>query len=156
MAMANKRVSIQSPLRSPLRSPENLSSSESSTSSSGNDNKMLVGKDINDKIETPFVLPAERSNPLPQGTQSEARGGHRYGSPLARGCIALKSADQPVTGQACALQCCKFNESLLSSNGSWMDNVSDAKGDANEITFSDEDGDEGQTPHTPLSHHPIQ
>jgi hypothetical protein len=31
-----------------------------------------------------------------------------------------------------------------------MDNVSDAKGDANENTSSDKDGDKGQTPHTPV------
>ncbi len=31
-----------------------------------------------------------------------------------------------------------------------MDNVSDAEGEANENTSSNEDGDEGQTPHTPV------
>ncbi len=72
-ATLNKRVSNQSPLRSPLRSPENLSSSESSTSSSGDDDEMLVGKDTNNKIKTPFVLPAKRTNPLPQGTQLKVR-----------------------------------------------------------------------------------
>jgi hypothetical protein len=38
----------------------------------------------------------------------------------------------------------------LSSNSSWTDNVSDAEGGANENTFSDEDGDKGQTSHTPV------
>jgi hypothetical protein len=31
-----------------------------------------------------------------------------------------------------------------------MDDVSDAKGDANENTFSNKDGDKGQTPHAPV------
>ncbi len=149
-AMANKRESVQSPLRSPFRSPEYLSSSESSTSSSGDDNKMLLGEDTDNKIETPFVFPAKCSNPLPQGTQSEVHGGRRYDSPLACGRVSLKSANRPVTGLACALHCCEFNESLVSSKGSWMDYVSDAEGDVNENTFSNKDGDEGQTTHTPV------
>jgi hypothetical protein len=104
---------------------------------------MLVGKDTDNKIETPFVLPAESRDPLPQGTQSEVSRGCCYGSPLARGCVSPKSADRPVTGQAQTLQRHEFNESLLSSNSSWKDNVSDAEGGANENTFSNEDGDKG-------------
>jgi hypothetical protein len=101
----------------PLHSTETLSSSESSTSSSDDDNEMLVGKDTDDKIKTPFSLPAECSDPLLQGPQSKIRGGCHYGSPLACGCIPSKFADWPVTCQARTLQRCKFNESLLSSNG---------------------------------------
>ncbi len=55
-----------------------------------------------------------------------------------------------MTGQAHALQRCHFDESLLSSNGSWTDNVSNAKGEANEIAFSDKDSDKGYTTHTPV------
>ncbi len=104
MATANKRVSVQSPLWFPLHSPEDLFSFESSMSSSGDDDKMLVGKDTGDKIETPIVVPAKCHNPLPQGTRSEAHGGCHYGSPLARSCFGLKPADWPVTAQARALQ----------------------------------------------------
>jgi hypothetical protein len=142
MVMANKRVSVQSPLWSLLYSPEDLSSSESSSSSSGDDDEMLAGEDINDEIKTPFVLPAKCRDPLPHGTCSEACGGSSYG--------ALQSADRPVTIQARALQGCKFDKSLLSSNGSLTDDVSNTKGDANEITFSDKDGDKGHTTHTPV------
>jgi hypothetical protein len=150
MAMANKSFFVQSPLRSPLCSPETLSSSASSTSSSEDDDKMLVDKDTDDEIKTPFVLLAEHSNPLLQSTQPEVHRGCRYGSPLARGCVPSKFANRPVTSQARTLQHCKLDESLLSSNGSWMDNVSDAEGDANEDTSSNKGGDEGQTPHTPV------
>jgi hypothetical protein len=119
-------------------------------SSSGDDIKMLVGKDTGNKIETPIVVPAKCHNPLPQGTHSEAHGGCCYGSPLARSCVGLKPADRLVTGQARALQQCKFDDSLLSSNGSWTDNDSDAKGDANEIAFSDEGGDKRHAFLTPV------
>ncbi len=55
MVTANKRVSGQFPLRFSLCLPKDLSSSESPASSSGDDNEMLLGKDTNDKIKTPFV-----------------------------------------------------------------------------------------------------
>ena len=55
-----------------------------------------------------------------------------------------------MTGQARALQRPKFDESLLSSNGSWIDNDSNAKRDANEIAFSNKDGDKGHAIHTPV------
>jgi hypothetical protein len=110
---------------------------------------MLVGKDTDNKIKTTFAHLAKRRNPLPQGTCLEAHGDSRYGSPKARGCIVLKSANRPVICQACALQYHKFDEYLLSSNSSWTDNASDAKGVANEIAFSDDDGDEGHNTHTP-------
>jgi hypothetical protein len=71
-----------------------------------------------------------------------------FGSPLAHGCIPSKFVKWPVTGQAHALQCHEFNESLLPSNGSWTEHVSDTEGDANENTSSNKDGDKGQTPHT--------
>jgi hypothetical protein len=80
----------------------------------------------------------------------EARGGSCYGSSLAHGHDALQPANWPVTGQAHALQCHHFDESLLSSNGSWMDDVSNAEGEANEIAFSDKDSDKGYTTHTPV------
>jgi hypothetical protein len=115
-------------------------------SSLGDNNKMLVGEDMGKEIETPFVVTAKCRNPLPQGTCSEARRGCRHGSPPARGCFGLKPADWPVTGQAHAMQWCKFDNSLLSSNGSWTDNDSDAKGDAIEINY----GDEGHAILTPV------
>jgi hypothetical protein len=149
-AAATKRVSIQSPLQFPLCSPEDLSSTERSTSSSGDDNEMLVGKDTNDKIETPFAGPAKCCDSLPQGTRSEAHKGCHYGSPLARGCVGLRPADRPVTSQALALQRCKFDDSLLPSNSSWMDNDSNVKGNANEIAFSNKEDDEGHATLTPV------
>jgi hypothetical protein len=97
-ATANKRVSVQCHLQPPLRSPGNFSSSESSTFSSGDNNKMLVGKDTKDKIETPFVLPSKCRGHLPQGTRLEARGGCHYDSPLAHSCITSKPTNWPVTG----------------------------------------------------------
>jgi hypothetical protein len=48
------------------------------------------------------------------------------------------------------LQRRKFDDSLLSSNSSWTDNDSDAKGDANEIAFSNEDGDKGHAILSPV------
>jgi hypothetical protein len=51
---------------------------------------MLVGKDMDNEIETSFVvLLAKRRDPLHQGTCFEACGGCRYGSPLARGTLDL-------------------------------------------------------------------
>ncbi len=76
--------------------------------SSGDNNKMLVGKDTNDRVESPVAGLAKHRNSLPQGTRSEAHGGCRYGSLLAHGCPGPKPADQLVTGQALALQKCEF------------------------------------------------
>jgi hypothetical protein len=111
---------------------------------------MLVGKDTNDKIETPFLVPAKRCNPLPQGTRLKACGGCCYSSPLSPGRVGLKPADWPVTGQAQALQRRKYDDYLLSFNVSWTDDDSDAKGDANEIACSNKDGDEGHAILTPV------
>jgi hypothetical protein len=111
---------------------------------------MLVCEYTDKDIETPFVLLAKCSNPLLQGTQSEVRWGCRYDSPLARGHVPSKFTDWLVTGQARTLQHCKFNKSLLSSNCSWTDNVSDAKGDANKNTSSNKDSDRRLTSHTPV------
>jgi hypothetical protein len=61
-----------------------------------------------------------------------------------------KPADWLVTGQAGAMQRRKFDDSLLSSNGSWTDNDSNAKGGANEIDFTDKDGDKGHAILTPV------
>ncbi len=55
MAMANKRVSGQFPLRFTFCSPDNLTSSGSSTSRTGDDNEKLVVNDINDTPKTLFA-----------------------------------------------------------------------------------------------------
>jgi hypothetical protein len=39
------------------------------------------------------------------------------------------------------MQRCNLDDSLSSSNGSWMDDDSNAKGDTNEIDSTIEDGD---------------
>jgi hypothetical protein len=143
MTTVNKRVSIQSPLWSPLCSSEDLSISGSSTSSSGEDEVPLVGKDTNDKIETSFVVLAKCRNFLLQGNCSEARRGCCYGSPLSRGYVGLKPAGRWVIGQACVMQWHKPDNSLLSSNGSWMDDDSSAEGDMKEIYSTNDDGNKG-------------
>jgi hypothetical protein len=111
---------------------------------------MLVGKDTDNKIKTPFVVLAKRRDPLPQGTCLEACGGCHYGSPLACGRVRLRPADRPVIGQAHTVQWRKFDDSLLSSNGSWTNDDSNTKGDANEIAFSNEDGEKGYAILTPV------
>jgi hypothetical protein len=69
---------------------------------------MLVGKDTNDEIKTPFAGMAKRRNSLSQCTHLEARRECCYGSPLTAGCFEPKPADRLVTGQAQALEHCKF------------------------------------------------
>jgi hypothetical protein len=142
MMTANKRVSIQSPLRFPLRSSKDLSISGSSTSSPGEDEVPLVGLDTDNKIETLFVVLTKHCDFLLQSNCLEARGGCRYGSPLARGCVGLKPAGWPVTGQARAMQRHKPDDSLLSSNGSWMEDDSNVKGDTKEIYSTNNNGNE--------------
>ncbi len=57
---------------------------------------------------------------------------------------------RPVTGQVQALQRRKFDDSFLSYNSSWTDNDSNAEGDADEIAFSDENGDKGHATLPPV------
>jgi hypothetical protein len=64
--------------------------------------------------------------------------------------IGTQKGMHNLANQVRALQWRRFDDFFLSFNGSWMDNDSDAEGDANEIAFSNKDGDKVNATLTPV------
>jgi hypothetical protein len=121
---ANKRVNLHSTFRLSASQLEILLSSDSSYSSDTSGDKVpLVSEDTDDKHKTSSVALRARCDILLHGKRSEACGGRRYSSPLARDRAGQMAGNPSLTSKDHVMPNHTYDGS--SSNGSWTEDNND-------------------------------